>query len=59
MDSLRNSKDGVMYPSVTVNGQELKRVNQYMYLGVFLDTCPDWNHHIGVTASNMYVKPKS
>ncbi len=28
----------VMYPSVTVNGQELERVNQYKYLGVFLDT---------------------
>ncbi len=32
---------GVMYPSVTVNGQKLERVNQYKYLGVFLDTCLD------------------
>ncbi len=32
---------GVMYPYVTVNGQELERVNQYKYLGVFLDTCHD------------------
>ncbi len=43
----------VMYPSVTVNGQELERVNQYKYLGVFLDTCHDWNHHICVTASKI------
>ncbi len=42
-----------MYPSVTVNGQELERVNQYKYLGVFLDTCLDWNHHIGVTAGKI------
>ncbi len=42
-----------MYPSVTVNGQELERVNQYKYLEVFLDTCLDWNHHIGVTAGKI------
>ncbi len=44
---------GVIYPSVTVNVQELERVNQYMYLGIFLDTCLDWNHHIGVTAGKI------
>ncbi len=44
---------GVMYPSVTVNGQELERVKQYMYLGVFVDTCLDWNHHTGVTAGKL------
>ncbi len=44
---------GVRYPSVTVNGQELERVNQYKYLGVFLDKCLDWNHHIGVTFSKI------
>ncbi len=43
----------VMYPSVTVNGQELERVNQYKYLGMFLDTCLDWNHHIGVRAGKI------
>ncbi len=42
-----------MYPSVTVNGQELERVNQYKYLGVFLYTCFDWNHHIGVIAGKI------
>ncbi len=42
-----------MYPSVTVNGQELERVNQYKYLGVFLDTCFDWNHRIGLTAGKI------
>ncbi len=42
-----------MYPPVTVNSQELERVNQYKYLGVFLDTCHDWNHHIGVTAGQI------
>ncbi len=44
---------GVMYPLVTVNGQELERVNQYKYMGVFVDTCFDWNYHIGVTADNL------
>ncbi len=44
---------GVMCRSVTVNGQELARFNQYKYLGVFLDTCVDWNHHIGVTAGKI------
>ncbi len=44
---------GVMYPSITVNGKELARGNQYKYLEVFLDTCLDWNHHIGVTAGKI------
>ncbi len=42
-----------MYPSVTVNGQEQEGVNQFTYLGVFLDTWLDWNRHIGVTAGKI------
>ncbi len=45
----QKSLQSLMYPSITVNGQELERVNQCKYLGVFLGTCLDWNHHIGVT----------
>ncbi len=45
----------VMYPSVTVNGQELERVNQYKYLGVFPDTCLDLNHHIMYITMCLYI----
>ncbi len=49
--SIQKRLHSVMYPSSTVNGQKLERVNQYKYLGVFLDRCLDWNHHLGETAS--------
>ncbi len=53
LSSTQKRRHGVMYPYVTVNGQELERVNQYKYLRVFLDTCLDWNDHIGVTAGKI------
>ncbi len=55
MDSLQYSKETARC-NVSIchfNGQELERVNQYKYLGVFLDTCLDWNHHIGMTAAKI------